>query len=85
MPEWNSMSIYEAPAGVDSIWTKAGLTAIRNFESKAIADENFKKTCIADPAPGGGVDTVVCNLQKSVYSPLGLFDDPSQIDSMTEA
>ena len=56
------MIIYTVPNdSVKSIWTKAGLISIREFERKLLADKDFKKTCIAKAAPGGGTDTVVCD------------------------
>ena len=56
------MSIYTVPSdSVDDIWTKKGLIAVRNFETKALADENFKKTCIADQNATGNV-VGVCNI-----------------------
>ena len=62
MPSWTSMSIYTVPSdSVDDIWTKKGLIAVRNFETKALADENFKKTCIADQNATGNV-VGVCNI-----------------------
>ena len=55
------MSIYTVPSdSVDDIWTKKGLIAVRNFETKALADENFKKTCIADTT--SGTVTGACNI-----------------------
>ena len=39
MPGWTSMSIYTTPNdSVDEIWSKAGLIAVRNFETRALAD-----------------------------------------------
>ena len=61
MPGWTSMSIYTVPSdSVDDIWTKKGLIAVRNFENKALADENFLKTCIADNT--SGTVTGACNI-----------------------
>ena len=85
MPGWTSMSIYHSPDSVDDIWTKAGLIAVRNFETKALADANFRKTCVGDPAPGGGTDTMVCNIGKSLFTPLGMFTNPANIENMSEA
>ena len=62
MPEWTAMVIYTVPNdSVTSIWTKAGLISVREFERKILADKDYKNTCIANAAPGGGVDTVTCN------------------------
>ena len=79
------MSIYHSPDSVDDIWTKAGLIAVRNFETKALADANFRKTCIGDPAPGGGTDTMVCNLGKSLFTPLSMIPNPLNLENMSEA
>ena len=86
MPDWTAMIIYTTPNdSVDDIWTKAGLISVRNFETKALADPGFRKSCVADPAPGGGIDTVVCNIPKSLFTPLSLIPNPSSLESMTEA
>ena len=62
MPEWTAMIIYTVPNdSVKSIWTKAGLISIREYERKVLANVDYKNTCIAKPAPGGAVDTVICN------------------------
>ena len=62
MDEWTAMIIYTVPNNsVKSIWTKAGLISIREFERKLLADKDFKKTCIAKTAPGGVTDTGVCD------------------------
>ena len=77
------MSIYTVPDGsVDDIWTKKGLIAVRNFETKALADENYKKTCISD---SGSAEVVTCNHSKSLFSPLSMFPDKNNIENMTEA
>ena len=62
MPEWTGMIIYTVPnESVKSIWTKAGLISIREFERKVLANVDFKNTCIRDEALGGGVDTDLCD------------------------
>ena len=85
MPGWTAMVIYSVPNdSVDDIWTKAGLISIRNFETKAHADPNFIKSCVANPAPDGAVDIVYCDNAKSLASPLALFSDPYDLENMTE-
>ena len=80
------MSIYTVPSdSVDDIWTKKGLIAVRNFETKALADENYKKTCISDSALGGSAEVVACNHAKSLFTPLSMFPDKNNIENMTEA
>ena len=61
MPEWTAMIIYTVPnESVKSIWTKAGLISIREFEKKLLANKDYKNTCIAETA-SSSLDTVVCN------------------------
>ena len=51
MPDWLAMIIYTVPDdSVDDIWTQKGLISIRNFETRAKADPNFKKSCVATAA-----------------------------------
>ena len=86
MPGWTSMSIYTVPNdSVDDIWTKKGLIAVRNFETKALADENFKKTCVGNLDAAASTETVVCDIGKSLFTPLSMFTNPNNIENMTEA
>ena len=83
------MIIYTVPNdSVQSIWTKAGLISIREFERKILGEKDYKNTCIATPAPGGAVDTVVCEDSESLLTPLSLFTiqgkNPNNLENMTE-
>ena len=85
MPGWLAMIIYTTPDdSVDDIWTKKGLISVRNFEARAKGDPNFKKSCVANPAPDGAVDIVFCNNAASWNSPLSLFPNPNNLENMTE-
>ena len=86
MPGWLAMIIYTVPNdSVDDIWTKTGLISVRNFENSIKADPNFKKSCVADPAPDGAVDIVFCNEAAALNSPLNLFPNANNLENMTEA
>ena len=79
------MIIYTVPDdSVDDIWTKAGLISIREFERKVLADADFKKSCVANPAPGGSIDTVFCDNAKSLFTPLSILPDKNNLETMTE-
>lgn len=82
--EWAIILVYTAPADATNLWTKESLTALRDYEAKIKAMDGFKKTCLAREVVGGAKDEVECE-EMSFQTAMDLFDDPSKIDSMTQA
>ena len=76
------MVVYKSKKNTDTVWNRKVLIAIRDFEKKVKLKNLWKQVCLV--AQDRETDTIKCD-KNSFASPLSLFSEPDDLETLSDA